>query len=45
MGSSAGAPHYRMVQAAQYFVRQAYGDDRIDAMHPLDVERREPRFM
>ena len=32
-------PH--AVQAAQYFAREAYGDDRIDALHPLDVERRE----
>lgn len=30
-------PH--AVQAAQYFVRDAFGDDRIDALHPLDVER------
>src|SRR6478736_6664490 len=32
-------PH--AVQAAQYFVREAFGDDRIDALHPVDVERRE----
>lgn len=30
-------PH--AVQAAQYFAREASGDDRIDALHPLDVER------
>jgi (2Fe-2S) ferredoxin len=29
-------PH--AVQAAQHFVRDAYGDDRIDALHPLSVE-------
>jgi hypothetical protein len=32
-------PH--AVQAAQYFVREATGEDRIDALHPLDVERGE----
>jgi hypothetical protein len=32
-------PH--AVQAAQYFVREAYGDDRIDALHPVHVERGE----
>ena len=32
-------PH--AVQAAQYFVREAFGDDRIDALHPVVVERRE----
>jgi hypothetical protein len=35
-------PH--AVQAAQYFVREAFGDDRIDALHPLDVERGEHRI-
>ncbi len=30
-------PH--AVQAAQYFAREAYGDNRIDALHPLSVER------
>jgi hypothetical protein len=35
-------PH--AVQAAQYFVRERYGDDRIDALHPLDVERGEHRI-
>ncbi|VEG51256.1 sucraseferredoxin family protein [Mycolicibacterium aurum] len=29
-------PH--AVQAAQHFARRAYGDDRIDALHPLAVE-------
>jgi hypothetical protein len=29
-------PH--AVQAAQHFAREAYGDDRIDAWHPLTVE-------
>jgi hypothetical protein len=29
-------PH--AVQAAQHFARDAYGDDRIDALHPLSVE-------
>lgn len=28
-------PH--AVQAAQYFVREEYGDDRIDALHPVSV--------
>ncbi|ULE34659.1 sucrase ferredoxin [Mycobacterium sp. IDR2000157661] len=32
-------PH--AVQAAQYFARDKYGDDRIDALHPLDVTRGE----
>jgi hypothetical protein len=32
-------PH--AVQAAQYFAREEYGDDRIDALHPLGVERGE----
>src|SRR4029077_6280652 len=32
-------PH--AVQAAQYFVREACADDRIYALHPADVERRE----
>ncbi|HET7667652.1 MAG TPA: sucrase ferredoxin [Mycobacterium sp.] len=32
-------PH--AVQAAQYFVRDADGDDRIDALHPVHVERGE----
>lgn len=35
-------PH--AVQAAQYFTREAYGDDRIDALHPLQVERAEHRI-
>lgn len=35
-------PH--AVQAAQYFARETYGDDRIDALHPLDVERGEHRI-
>lgn len=35
-------PH--AVQAAQYFAREEYGDDRIDALHPLDVERGEHRI-
>ena len=35
-------PH--AVQAAQYFARDAYGDDRIDALHPLDVDRGEHRI-
>ena len=26
------------VQAAQYFVREAYGDDRIDALHPSSID-------
>jgi hypothetical protein len=30
-------PH--AVQAAQYFAREALGDDRIDALHPMRVER------
>jgi hypothetical protein len=32
-------PH--AVQAAQYFAREAYGDDRIASLSPLTVERRE----
>ena len=32
-------PH--AVQAAQYFAREAYGDDRIASLSPLDVERSE----
>lgn len=32
-------PH--AVQAAQYFVRERLGDNRIDALHPIDVERAE----
>ena len=32
-------PH--AVQAAQYFAREEGGDDRIDALHPLEVERGE----
>ncbi|HKV18564.1 MAG TPA: sucrase ferredoxin [Mycobacterium sp.] len=32
-------PH--AVQAAQYFVRQAYGDDRIASLSPLSVDRAE----
>lgn len=35
-------PH--AVQAAQYFARERYGDDRIDALHPLHVERGEHRI-
>ncbi|MEE4023095.1 sucrase ferredoxin [Gordonia sp. PKS22-38] len=35
-------PH--AVQAAQYFVRRATGDDRIDALAPLDVQRGEHRI-
>ena len=35
-------PH--AVQAAQYFARDAYGDDRIDALHPLDVDRGEHKI-
>jgi hypothetical protein len=35
-------PH--AVQAAQYFVREAFGDDRVDALHPVDVERGEHRI-
>jgi hypothetical protein len=35
-------PH--AVQAAQYFARQASGDDRIDALQPLDVQRGEHRI-
>ncbi|MCV7282107.1 sucrase ferredoxin [Mycolicibacterium flavescens] len=30
-------PH--AVQAAQYFAREQLGDNRIDALHPIDVER------
>jgi hypothetical protein len=32
------------VQAAQHFVREASGNDRIDALHPLEVERGEHRI-
>ena len=32
-------PH--AVQAAQYFAREAYGDDRIASLSPLTVERGE----
>jgi hypothetical protein len=32
-------PH--AVQAAQYFAREAYGEDRIDALSPIDVRRAE----
>ena len=35
-------PH--AVQAAQYFARDASGDNRIDTLHPLDVERGEHRI-
>lgn len=35
-------PH--AVQAAQYFVREARGDDRIDALHPVDVQRGDHRI-
>jgi hypothetical protein len=35
-------PH--AVQAAQHFARQHCGDDRIDALHPVDVERGEHRI-
>ncbi len=35
-------PH--AVQAAQYFVRERFGDDRIDALHPIDVERAEHKI-
>lgn len=35
-------PH--AVQAAQYFVREAYGDDRIAGLSPLGVEREEGRI-
>ncbi len=35
-------PH--AVQAAQYFAREASGDDRIDALHPLDVQRGDHRI-
>jgi hypothetical protein len=35
-------PH--AVQAAQYFARDAYGDDRIDALNPLEVDRGEHRI-
>ncbi|SEH53071.1 hypothetical protein SAMN04489835_1043 [Mycolicibacterium rutilum] len=34
-------PH--AVQAAQHFVRERFGDNRIDALHPIDVERSEHR--
>jgi hypothetical protein len=32
------------VQAAQYFAREAYGDDRIAGLPPLDVHREEGRI-
>jgi hypothetical protein len=35
-------PH--AVQAAQHFVREAHGEDRIDALHPIDVERADHRI-
>ncbi|MXP21203.1 sucrase ferredoxin [Gordonia sp. HNM0687] len=35
-------PH--AVQAAQYFVRRATGDDRIDALAPIDVRRADHRI-
>ena len=35
-------PH--AVQAAQYFAREASGDDRIDALSPLDVQRSEHKI-
>jgi hypothetical protein len=35
-------PH--AVQAAQYFARDTYGDDRIDALNPLEVDRGEHRI-
>ena len=35
-------PH--AVQAAQYFAREASGDDRIHALPPLDVQRREHKI-
>jgi hypothetical protein len=35
-------PH--AVQAAQYFAREEYGEDRINVLHPLDVERGEHRI-
>ena len=35
-------PH--AVQAAQYFAREAYGDDRIASLSPLDVERSEHKI-
>ena len=35
-------PH--AVQAAQYFARERYGDDRIDALHPISVERGDHRI-
>ena len=35
-------PH--AVQAAQYFAREAYGDDRIPSLSPLDVERSEGKL-
>ena len=35
-------PH--AVQAAQYFAREAYGDDRIASLSPLDVERSEGKL-
>ena len=38
----ASFPH--AVQAAQYFAREASGDDRIDALSPLDVQRSEHKI-
>jgi hypothetical protein len=35
-------PH--AVQAAQYCVREEIGEDRINALHPIDVERREHKI-
>ncbi|WP_326548588.1 sucrase ferredoxin [Mycolicibacterium sp. ND9-15] len=35
-------PH--AVQAAQYFARERYSDDRIDALHPISVERGDHRI-
>ena len=35
-------PH--AVQAAQYFAREAYGDDRIASLSPLSVDKREHRI-
>jgi hypothetical protein len=35
-------PH--AVQAAQHFAREALGEDRIDALHPIDVDRGDHRI-
>ncbi|MGV0853789.1 sucrase ferredoxin, partial [Mycolicibacterium phlei] len=35
-------PH--AVQAAQYFARRQFGDDRIDTLHPVEVDRAEHRI-